>query len=115
MWCCASSGAPAGRLRGFTQLKNGKAKISAAGLERVMRAKIKRHLKCGPSTHKGFLSARMDSLPLSQPAHLCHRGALRRREVTGLLKDAPLGTRRVERLPLCLSHWDQDSPSPPPF
>ncbi|KAK5873638.1 hypothetical protein PBY51_018663 [Eleginops maclovinus] len=51
----------------------------------------------------------MDSLPLSQLAHLCHRGALRHREVTGLLKDAPLGTRKVERLPLCLSHWDRIS------
>lgn len=31
-------------------------RVSAVGLERVMRAKIKRRLKCGPSTYKGFLS-----------------------------------------------------------
>lgn len=48
-------------------------------------------------------------LPLSQLAHLCHCGAPRHSEVRGLLKDAPLGMRKVERLPLSLSHWDRIS------
>lgn len=48
-------------------------------------------------------------LPLSQLAHLCQCGGSRLGEVRGLLKDAPLGTRRVERLPLSLSHWDRIS------
>lgn len=50
-----------------------------------------------------MLLQEMNATSPSQLAHLCRWGAPWSREVRGLLKEAPLGTRKVERLPPLLA------------